>query len=1700
MNNKKEKLIKILKFSAALLFVLAPNFLFINEAQAAVAYVGGQVGSFAGKTNATTVTFALTNGSASTPAAGDLVIVAYSVGSTADRALTIQNGSSVDYTLAGSELYQNDTYDSNLRVAYRFMPDPTETTVVLSGTGNTADAGAYTIHVFRGVDSSTPLDVAAVTAGNINTRLADPGSILPTTSGAWIYVTGGAAAATGGTYTASYLTDFRATTQVDTNDAMIGAGYVTWTSGTYDPAAFTGGGTDTTNDSWNAVTLALRPQLPTTTLGGGTNPGDATIGPGGAATEVDAFTFQTDTGTDSIISATTTLSVNSTSSIAKVEITSNDGLTVYGSSTNPTANSFSISLSGLTATSTGAVQYKIRITPKSHADMPTAPGSSYTVTSTITAWSGDNAQQAGSDATSSALTIDNLSPGNVSNATTTPGSGQVLIEWTNPVDSDFSNVIVVKSTSTPNSGTPTEGASYNVGDSLGNGTVIYNSNATSTTATGLTNGTTYYFKIFAKDTRGNYSATGVEASNTPQQATISVSGTCKQWDNSTNCANSELVRVAVNGTLQNASSTTSAGSWTITAVNQPNAGDVITVFLDGVAANNRAVAVSKYTSGNITGIELIERNLSIGAADNQTITNADLSQYDYSASTNDADLFFDVDASNNLNVDVNAAFSDEKLYVKTGNIYQPDSSGAQKIITSVNFENNGTSTLNGTIWRLAGSWKNAGNLNYGTSTVEFGGTGTIDDTNGVFYKLTASSTASITATSTFAVSDVFLIDGTFSINSGKTITASSTITLNGTISGSGTFKITSNNVPTGGALNAAAIVDLTSAAITIPARTFGANLTILNTGTTNRTATVAAGTVTVSGGLDIQSTDTGTVTLDAATNSANASTTGSLTFTGAGGTRTITTGASANTLTFGGNVNFTGGTYTAGSGNTLKMNGTGTLTSGSNTLKNLEINSGGTITLAAAIHTVSGNLILAGAGTPGIAGSTITMTGTGAGITGGNKTLNNLTIDPSSTGTVTLQTSDLTVSGTLNAASSDTLSIANGINLIHGGATLTLSGTISGAGKLIYRSSTAFPTAGTISSILRFDTLNNNQTMSARTYGGQVEIYNNTVGAKTVTMAAGTHSATNLYLYADSDGNITLDGQTNNATSTIGANLDFLGSGAGSEIITASSSPWTISGNMDISGGSFTAPSGNLNLAGNYTNTNGTFTHNSGTIVLNGSSQQTLSGTMSDSSAFNNLTITNNSGADPDVSPSIIFTATTTADTFTAATASTKIRFNASSTYAFTNINFNGQATTTRVALRSSNSTTTRWFFNVATAGTKTVSNTDVKDSDASLGDEISAADGTNLNSGGNVNWAFSITSPSVASVADEVFEINAVSTLVSDINITSGGGSPGGRIASSTDIRIVIPAVFNATWDNSITSITCVAGDSCAKISTSGITYESGDKKAVINAIQNFQNGNTIRVSGLKMSGFTAINASSTANNLRVDGAADAVDDANDTKVKTIKGKLAQQDHAAGQQTNLLNADSSSLTNLDLFRFKLVPTGENMTVATTTISLSDVFGFISANITNAKLYQDTNNDGDVDAGEPQLGANGTINIANTTGTIVFGGSWTATTTTNVVLRADVSSIDAGDSMAFSLNLANINSKGTTTLEIITTSGSSVSVSHGRSLKSRSGGSGSSESTPPGAGFQSGGAASGGSASDGLPSVGGSQTGGGSGGGGGESP
>jgi len=220
-------------------------------------------------------------------------------------------------------------------------------------------------------------------------------------------------------------------------------------------------------------------------------------------------------------------------------------------------------------------------------------------------------------------------------------------------------------------------------------------------------------------------------------------------------------------------------------------------------------------------------------------------------------------------------------------------------------------------------------------------------------------------------------------------------------------------------------------------------------------------------------------------------------------------------------------------------------------------------------------------------------------------------------------------------------------------------------------------------------------------------------------------------------GPVTITASSTAAYVTISGVVIAAGSStAAANTITAGSGNWTILGNLDVSGASFTAPA-SLNLGGNYTNMDGTFTHNSGTVTLNGSSTQTLLGILSATSSFNNLTVQNNSGSNPETSPSVIFAATTTAATLTIAHPSAKLRFTASSTYTFTNINWNGQATTTRVALRSSTGTSTKWFLSVATSGSQTVSNVDVRDSDASWGTEINASDGTNLNGGGNTHWRF---------------------------------------------------------------------------------------------------------------------------------------------------------------------------------------------------------------------------------------------------------------------------------------------------------------------------------------------------------------------------
>ncbi len=105
-------------------------------------------------------------------------------------------------------------------------------------------------------------------------------------------------------------------------------------------------------------------------------------------------------------------------------------------------------------------------------------------------------------------TLDGTLPANVSGFTATAGDKQVSLSWTNPT-SDFAGVTILRKT-----------GSYPTGPT--DGTVVYDSTGTSYTDTGLTNGTTYYYKAFSRDIVVNYSS-GVQSSAVPLDLTAPAS-------------------------------------------------------------------------------------------------------------------------------------------------------------------------------------------------------------------------------------------------------------------------------------------------------------------------------------------------------------------------------------------------------------------------------------------------------------------------------------------------------------------------------------------------------------------------------------------------------------------------------------------------------------------------------------------------------------------------------------------------------------------------------------------------------------------------------------------------------------------------------------------------------------------------------------------------------------------------------------------------------------------------------------------------------------------------------------------------------------------------------------------------------------------------------------------------------------------------
>lgn len=421
---------------------------------------------------------------------------------------------------------------------------------------------AATIAYSGAITSGSPIDVSATGTETVSdTTLSFTTGISSTVDNtvAILVSSNGTDTVTNGQYSAEANTSLTGIAErIDYNTNSGGGGGILVAEGTKAIAGTLGTWTATLGTASTKAYIAfnLKPQL-TTTIATESDPAATTIAPGAAATDVDLFTLQTNLGTETVSSVTVNLSTNS--GVGTLAITDNAN-TVLGSIGGGTGSgivtgSNTITVSGMSAGTT-ATTFKVRATPLAHTSMSIPPGASYAITAPVTAWVGAYTDHQGSDTNTNALTIDNTSPAGTTGAGATSGEdSQSVVSWTNPGDADFQQVYVYCKTATMGSGeAPTEGTDPTVDGTACGATakLKYKGTVSPQTITGLTNGTTYYFRIYGRDTNGNFTAYSAtqEVTGTPSAlintltigatsgaaTTTIVSGDTSQYMNTTSCS------------------------------------------------------------------------------------------------------------------------------------------------------------------------------------------------------------------------------------------------------------------------------------------------------------------------------------------------------------------------------------------------------------------------------------------------------------------------------------------------------------------------------------------------------------------------------------------------------------------------------------------------------------------------------------------------------------------------------------------------------------------------------------------------------------------------------------------------------------------------------------------------------------------------------------------------------------------------------------------------------------------------------------------------------------------------------------------------------------------------------------------------------------------------------------------------------------
>ncbi len=587
------------------------------------------------------------------------------------------------------------------------------------------------------------------------------------------------------------------------------------------------------------------------------------------------------------------------------------------------------------------------------------------------------------------------------------------------------------------------------------------------------------------------------------------------------------------------------------------------------------------------------------------------------------------------------------------------------------------------------------------------------------------------------------------------------------------------------------------------------------------------------------------------------------------------------------------------------------------------------------------------------------------------------------------------------------------------------------------------------------------------------------------------------------------------------AHTVFTGAGAKALPSEASTTNFVI----ESGSGVVTAPSSKLSIGGNYRNSS-TFTHNSGTTTFNGESAQTAAGTMTGSSALNNVAFTGvgtkalsanasttnfiiESSSGAVIAPALLSIAGnySNSSTFTAGTGTTTLNGTSPQTLTGGMIGANAFRNLAITNTSGAGSSSQSVFFNGAASTTGTLT---MKASTSAkfLANASTTFESINLEgAAGQYVWLRSSVPGSrysfyVSGTVKGLAYVQVQDSSACPGTIDATGGS---NVDAGNNVCWTFPSVGSVTISSaanqifsynqattSMSTITVTEGGSSITAlndlriviatGTANMRFDTTDTTAsfggtasskVSNPVSYEQNGTVlvIPVSSNFSTGETLTIAELSYTQFSAVSPAVSALGVRTEGIGTSTSFSDDKTIGIGGTLTLNNHSASqvsdnfdTVTEVDetLFGFSLASTGENAQVTSITVSLTGAHNISTADLTNVRLMRDINGDQEYDGGDIAVGGAGAVSITKRSGTIVFSTAFNISSVEDYIVVGDIARVNSGDSLTLSLTPSNIVSTGLTSALSLSASGNVEYITHRRGGQSQGGGSGEVDGDAPG--------------------------------------